>query len=159
MKHFLTIAFLACIVYCSPCTSANWFGGAVGLGHEQPYTNFRPFNMSVEDANNQLCPLFLNDEGEYIWTEYPVIFSFENGEPQFQTPNTKHQSKPAPPSVTLILPLCACISRLRAYYRIRSSSCDHSTTHGLNLCIIRTKRIYSAMPTLLWITVSTQVFL
>lgn len=72
-------SFLFLFLSLSTLTAANWFGGAVGLGHEQPYTNLHPFNMSVEDANNQICPLFLSDDGQYIWTENPVIFSFENG--------------------------------------------------------------------------------
>lgn len=82
---YLSACLLLCLFAFQPLrlSATNWYGGAVGLGHEQPYTNLRPFNMSVEDANNQLCPLFLNDEGEYIWTENPVIFSFENGNPIF----------------------------------------------------------------------------
>lgn len=83
MKTRIFVSCFSLLASCLSLSAANWFGGAVGLGHEQPYTNLRPFNMAVEDANNQLCPLFLNDEGEYIWTENPVIFSFENGEPVF----------------------------------------------------------------------------
>ncbi|MCQ2312709.1 MAG: glycoside hydrolase family 31 protein [Paludibacteraceae bacterium] len=79
------LSLLLLFLSLSTLSAANWFGGSVGLGHEQPYTNLRPFNMSVEDANNQLCPLFLSDDGQYIWTENPVIFSFKDGELQFQT--------------------------------------------------------------------------
>ena len=77
MKHLFLISSF---IFTLSLSAANWYGGAVGLGHEQPYTDLRPFNMEVEDANNQLCPLFLSDEGEYIWTENPVIFSFDNGQ-------------------------------------------------------------------------------
>ncbi|MCQ2347629.1 MAG: glycoside hydrolase family 31 protein [Paludibacteraceae bacterium] len=59
----------------------HWWGFAVGEGHNQPYTTFRSFDMSREDANNQLTPLLISDEGRYIWTDTAVTFSFKDGQP------------------------------------------------------------------------------
>lgn len=65
----------------SMAIAENWWGFTVGEGHNQPYTTFRQFDMRSEDSNNQLSPLLLSDEGRYIWTAEPVLFSFENGQP------------------------------------------------------------------------------
>ena len=58
---------------------AYWWGAAVGLGHMQPYVDCPPFHMQVEDANNQLVPLFLSSEGEYMWCDDAFTFFAENG--------------------------------------------------------------------------------
>lgn len=81
MKKFI----LAIVVLCAATglsAQAHWWGAAVGEGHNQPYTDFRTFNMYTEDANNQLVPLFLSDQGEYIWTDKPIVYSFKNGQLQ-----------------------------------------------------------------------------
>lgn len=56
-----------------------WWGAAVGLGHEQPYSNFRQFNLLTEDANNQLVPLFLSSDGEYMWSDNAFTFEAKQG--------------------------------------------------------------------------------
>ncbi|MBQ9339678.1 MAG: glycoside hydrolase [Paludibacteraceae bacterium] len=58
---------------------SRWWGAAVGLGHEQPYTDFRTFNLMTEDANNQLVPLFLSSDGEYMWSDNAFSFSAKLG--------------------------------------------------------------------------------
>jgi alpha-glucosidase len=55
-------------------SAQNWWGAAVGLGHEQPYTDLPAFNMLTQDANNQLVPLFLSSEGEYMWSDQAFTF-------------------------------------------------------------------------------------
>ncbi len=60
-----------------------WWGAAVGLGHLQPFTNSRPFDLSTEDANNQLVPIFLSSDGQYMWSD--SAFSFEAKEGRILT--------------------------------------------------------------------------
>ena len=59
--------------------AAQWWGASVGLGHEQPYTNLSVFDLATQDANNQLVPLFLSSEGEYMWSEGAFAFSAKDG--------------------------------------------------------------------------------
>lgn len=75
-SYIVLFALLCAAVYAQP---VKWWGGAVGLGHLQPYTDMTPFDMAVQDANNQLVPLFLSSRGEYMWSESPFVFSAEDG--------------------------------------------------------------------------------
>ena len=59
--------------------AAQWWGASVGLGHEQPYTNLPVFDLATQDANNQLVPLFLSSEGEYMWSDGAFAFSAKDG--------------------------------------------------------------------------------
>ena len=59
--------------------NAFWWGAAVGLGHEQPFTNLPLFDLNKQDANNQIAPLFLSSEGEYIWSDMPFNFTVKDG--------------------------------------------------------------------------------
>jgi len=59
----------------------HWWGFSVGEGHNQPYSTFRSYNMYTENSNNQLVPLLLSDEGRWVWTDQPVVFSFKDGQP------------------------------------------------------------------------------
>ena len=66
---------------CNRGASAQaWWGTAVGLGHEQPYTNLPAFDLSTQDANNQLVPLFLSSDGQYMWSDGAFRFEVVNGE-------------------------------------------------------------------------------
>ena len=56
-----------------------WWGAAVGLGHEQPYTDQPLFDLNTQDANNQLVPLFLSSDGEYMWSDKAFNFTVKNG--------------------------------------------------------------------------------
>lgn len=60
--------------------STSWWGASVGLGHEQPYTNLPAFDLATQDANNQLVPLFLSSDGEYMWSDGAFRFEAVNGE-------------------------------------------------------------------------------
>ena len=78
MKKTIVILY---IVLCPFVLSAQvWWGASVGLGHEQPYTNLPAFDLNTQDANNQLVPLFLSSEGEYMWSDNAFAFSAVNGE-------------------------------------------------------------------------------
>ena len=86
MKKVIVILYLA---LCSLMLSAqNWWGAAVGLGHEQPYTNLPAFNMLTQDANNQLVPLFLSSEGEYMWGDQAFTFEAKEGKILISEPTT-----------------------------------------------------------------------
>ena len=69
---------------------AYWWGAAVGLGHEQPYTDQPLFDLNTQDANNQLVPLFLSSDGEYMWSDKAFNFTVKNG-----TIRTSHPARPA----------------------------------------------------------------
>ena len=71
---------LLCLLLSLTCSAQNWWGASVGLGHEQPYTNLPAFDLSTQDANNQLVPLFLSSEGEYMWCNTAFSFSATQGE-------------------------------------------------------------------------------
>ena len=78
MKRLLSI--LTIITLCVTTFSQTyWWGAAVGLGHEQPYSNYRLFDLNTEDANNQIVPLFLSSEGEYMWTDNTFSFEAKDG--------------------------------------------------------------------------------
>ncbi|MBP5477520.1 MAG: glycoside hydrolase, partial [Paludibacteraceae bacterium] len=71
-----------CLLLSLTCAAQKtyWWGAAVGLGHEQPYRDHRSFDLTREDANNQLVPLFLSSEGEYMWSDNAFAFSAKDGE-------------------------------------------------------------------------------
>jgi len=75
------IIYSCCLLLSLTCSAQNasWWGAAVGLGHEQPYTDMPAFNMQTQDANNQLVPLFLSSEGEYIWCDHAFSFEAKGG--------------------------------------------------------------------------------
>ena len=66
-KRILYILLLAAVSVSAQVT--YWWGAAVGLGHEQPYTDQPLFDLNTQDANNQLVPLFLSSDGEYMWSD------------------------------------------------------------------------------------------
>lgn len=84
MKKVIVILY---IVLCPFVLSAeSWWGASVGLGHEQPYTNLPAFDLSTQDANNQLVPLFLSSEGEYMWSDEAFAFSAKDGKIETSVP-------------------------------------------------------------------------
>lgn len=91
MKLKLTtilISFLSvCYVYSQKAYSTEfislpnekWWGAFVGYGHNMPYeSNTRVFDLSKENFNNQLVPLFVSNKGRYIWCDKPFAFQFVN---------------------------------------------------------------------------------
>lgn len=76
------LCLLAFSIFHSPfaISAETWWGAAVGLGHEQPYTNLPAFDLSTQDANNQLVPLFLSSDGRYMWSDGAFRFEAVNGE-------------------------------------------------------------------------------
>lgn len=74
---------------CAMSAQERWYGLSTGLGAEQPYTDLAPFNMRVQDANNQLVPLLLSNEGRYLWSDDAFTLSFENSQPKADLPLTE----------------------------------------------------------------------
>lgn len=75
------ITVILSLVLCPFVLSAqSWWGAAVGLGHLQPYTDLEAFDLNKQDANNQLVPLFLSSEGEYMWADEAFVFSAKDGQ-------------------------------------------------------------------------------
>ena len=71
---------ILCLLLSLTCSAQSWWGASVGLGHEQPYTNLPAFNLNTQDANDQLVPLFLSSEGEYMWNDQAFTFEVVNGD-------------------------------------------------------------------------------
>ena len=69
-KSYIVYRPIVLVLYLVLCpfvlSAQSWWGASVGLGHEQPYTDLPVFDLNVQDANNQLVPLFLSSEGEYM---------------------------------------------------------------------------------------------
>lgn len=75
IKYIVLLLVMCCTVH-----AADWWGASVGLGHEQPYTNMSTFDLSTQDANNQLVPLFLSSDGEYMWSDGAFKFAVKDAE-------------------------------------------------------------------------------
>ena len=80
---------ILCLLLSISCNAQNWWGASVGLGHEQPYTDLQRFDLFTQDANNQLVPLFLSSEGEYMWSDNAFSFAVKNGDIETSEPLTK----------------------------------------------------------------------
>ena len=67
----------------------RWFGGAVNLGDEQPWTaesetRDHRYGMLDYDLGNRcwgggVMPFLVSDKGRYVWSEGPFKFRFEKG--------------------------------------------------------------------------------
>ncbi|MBQ1858910.1 MAG: glycoside hydrolase, partial [Paludibacteraceae bacterium] len=78
MKQSLIIVSLTLSLAAS-AQNTYWWGAAVGLGHEQPYTEQDLFDLNTQDANNQIAPLFLSSDGDYMWSDKPFNFTVRKG--------------------------------------------------------------------------------
>ena len=79
IKQIISVFILGSL-FLHPVQAQSWWGAAVGLGHEQPYGNLPAFDLATQDANNQLVPLFLSSNGEYMWCDGAFRFEAVNGE-------------------------------------------------------------------------------
>lgn len=56
-----------------------WWGGVVAFGSQMPYIKpIKEFDLSLQNYNNQVVPLFISNQGRYIWSDSP--FQFEINE-------------------------------------------------------------------------------
>lgn len=56
-----------------------WWGGVVALGAQMPYLKpVEEFDLSLQNGNNQVVPLFLSNRGRYIWSDRPFKFEIIN---------------------------------------------------------------------------------
>lgn len=67
MRKLLSILLLLLSLSVWADNAVSYYGLAVGLGHEQPWTEVPTVNMSTQDYNNQLSPLLLASDGRYCW--------------------------------------------------------------------------------------------
>lgn len=52
-----------------------WWGGVVALGSQMPYLKpITEFDLSLQNGNNQVVPLFLSNKGRYIWSDQAFRF-------------------------------------------------------------------------------------
>jgi len=57
----------------------GWWGGVVNDGVKMPFGDSPySFNLFGNDAGNQSVPLFVSDQGRYIWSESPFRINFRN---------------------------------------------------------------------------------
>ncbi len=85
---FLTVLLLlitksyaqeASLVHIASLDNEKWWGAFVGYGQNMPYqSNTKIFDLSRENFNNQLVPLFVSNQGRYIWSDKPFRFQFSN---------------------------------------------------------------------------------
>ncbi|MDR1763834.1 MAG: glycoside hydrolase family 31 protein [Dysgonamonadaceae bacterium] len=87
MNRFLFLAVLALIpsisqiraqqsIEITPLPGEYWWGGAVGVGEEMPFTRkFGEYNLAFQSSNNQVVPLLLSNRGRYVWSDMPIRFS------------------------------------------------------------------------------------
>lgn len=92
MKRFITLCWLAMAVGTLSAQekfettirfedNEFWWGGAVGYGWQMPYIKpVAEFDLSKDNSNNQVVPLFLSSKGRYVWSEKPFTFEVKEGE-------------------------------------------------------------------------------
>lgn len=56
-----------------------WWGGVVAFGSQMPYLKpVKEFDLSLQNYNNQVVPLFVSNKGRYIWSNSPFKFEIKN---------------------------------------------------------------------------------
>ncbi len=56
-----------------------WWGGVVAYGARMPYLQpVNEFDLSLQNYNNQVVPLFLSNKGRYLWSDRPFTFEVKN---------------------------------------------------------------------------------
>ena len=73
------LILLVSMVCAGMSAQTSWWGASVGLGDLQPYSDLPTFDMRTQDANNQLVPLFLSSDGEYLWSNGAFSFEVKDG--------------------------------------------------------------------------------
>ena len=74
-----------------------WWGGATALGSAMPFSSLAPFNLSNQNANNQVSGMLISDQGRFIWSDNPFIFSVNNNsihlDSRYEKVGVKQQGK------------------------------------------------------------------
>lgn len=78
-KKVLYVVLILTVVTTVSAQDTYWWGAAVGLGHEQPFRDQGLFDLRTEDANNQIAPLFLSNDGYYMWSNQAFNFTVRKG--------------------------------------------------------------------------------
>jgi Alpha-glucosidases, family 31 of glycosyl hydrolases len=57
-----------------------WWGAFVGYGESMPFIQpVEKNDLSSRNENNQVVPLLLSNNGRYVWSDYPFVFSISDG--------------------------------------------------------------------------------
>lgn len=58
-----------------------WWGGLSAIGHSTPYNSetIESHDLWGDNKGNQAQPLLLSSKGRYVWSEFPIKYSFESG--------------------------------------------------------------------------------
>lgn len=58
----------------------QWWGGSVQYGYKMPFNSASSFSFNLygDVSNNQSAPLLLSNQGRWIWSDKPFLFSFQN---------------------------------------------------------------------------------
>ena len=74
-----------------------WWGGATALGSAMPFSSLAPFDLSNQNANNQVSGMLISDQGRFIWSDNPFIFSVNNNnihlDSRYEKVGVKQQGK------------------------------------------------------------------
>jgi len=74
-----------------------WGGGATALGSAMPFSSLTPFDLSNQNANNQVSGMLISDQGRFIWSDNPFIFSVNNNnihlDSRYEKVGVKQQGK------------------------------------------------------------------
>ena len=63
-----------------PLDGERWWGGVVALGAQMPFrAELKEYDLSRDNHNNQIVPLFISSKGRYLWSEKPFIFNIKEG--------------------------------------------------------------------------------
>lgn len=64
-----------------------WWAGLSTEGHNTPYDNNSKatFDLWANNEGNQAQPLLLSSKGRYVWSNYPIKYSFDNGHIEITT--------------------------------------------------------------------------
>lgn len=58
-----------------------WWGGLSSRGHEMPYdeTSVVTYDLWGDNLGNQAQPILLSSKGRYVWSEFPIKYTFNKG--------------------------------------------------------------------------------
>lgn len=57
----------------------HWWGGVVAFGSRMPYLQaVNEFDLSLQNYNNQVVPLFVSNKGRYVWSDEPFKFEVKD---------------------------------------------------------------------------------
>lgn len=69
----------------------SWWGAFVAQGSQMPYLKpTQEFNLETQNFNNQGVPLFVSNQGRYIWSDEPFRFRITDNAIEIQKIGRAH---------------------------------------------------------------------